>query len=85
MHVPDHAILSDRGPVGINWKASGYGPRLADLGYLMWGTFHDQESVGAVVCAYREHVDLTPDELDRFEPPEYFRKSAELFRPALAR
>ena len=30
--------MSEQGPVAINWKASGRGPRLADFAYLMWGT-----------------------------------------------
>src|SRR6201996_3110115 len=38
LHAPDHAVLSEQGPVTINWKASGRGPRLADLAYLIWGT-----------------------------------------------
>jgi hypothetical protein len=38
LHTPDHAVLTDGGPVAINWKASGRGPRLADLAYLAWGT-----------------------------------------------
>ena len=38
LHAPDHAVLSDHGPVAINWKASGRGPRLADFAYLIWGT-----------------------------------------------
>ena len=38
LHAPDHAILSEQGPVAINWKASGRGPRLADFAYLIWGT-----------------------------------------------
>ena len=38
LHAPDHAVLSEQGPVAINWKASGRGPRLADFAYLIWGT-----------------------------------------------
>ena len=38
LHAPDHAVLSEQGPVAINWKASGRGPRLADFAYLVWGT-----------------------------------------------
>jgi hypothetical protein len=37
LHAADHAVLSDQGPVAINWKASGRGPRLADFAYLIWG------------------------------------------------
>ena len=38
LHNPDHALLTDQGPVAINWKSAGRGPRLADFAYLMWGT-----------------------------------------------
>jgi Ser/Thr protein kinase RdoA (MazF antagonist) len=73
LHAPDHAILSDHGPVAINWKASGRGPRLADFAYLIWGTGlwnprrPNQECIDAAVDAYRRHVEPTDDELDRLE------------------
>lgn len=73
LHAPDHAILSGTGPVAINWKAAGRGPRLADLAYLIWGTGSweprrpDPERIAAVVDAYRRHVEPTDDELDRLE------------------
>jgi Ser/Thr protein kinase RdoA (MazF antagonist) len=73
LHAPDHAVLSEQGPVAINWKASGRGPRLADFAYLMWGTGSwnprgpNQEHIDAAVSAYRRHVEPTDDELDRLE------------------
>ncbi len=79
LHAPDHAVLSERGPVVINWKASGRGPRLADLAYLIWGTGSwnprrpNQERIDAVVNAYRRHVEPTDDELDRLEAVMYIR------------
>jgi Ser/Thr protein kinase RdoA (MazF antagonist) len=79
LHAPDHALLGARGPVAINWKASGRGPRLADLAYLIWGTgsWHprrpNQERIDAVVGAYRRHVEPTDDELDRLEALMYIR------------
>ncbi|MDQ6697735.1 MAG: aminoglycoside phosphotransferase, partial [Actinomycetota bacterium] len=57
----------------IQWKAAGRGPRLADLAYLMWGTWLNADSVKAAVGAYRRHVELTDDELDRFEAVMYVR------------
>lgn len=66
-HAPDHAIAGEQGPIVINWKASGRGPRLADLAYLMWVTWLDQDLITAGVDAYRRHVELTDDELDRLE------------------
>jgi len=79
LHAPDHAVVGDRGPVVINWKASGRGPRLADLAYLMWGTGSwkprrpNLERIDAAVNAYRRHVELTDGELDRLEAVMYIR------------
>jgi Ser/Thr protein kinase RdoA (MazF antagonist) len=71
LHAPDHALASERGPVAINWKASGRGPRLADFAYLAWGTGSwnprrpNQDWIDAAVSAYRRHVEPTEDELSR--------------------
>jgi Ser/Thr protein kinase RdoA (MazF antagonist) len=73
LHAPDHAILTGRGPVAINWKAAGRGPRLADLAYVAWGTGAwgprrpDQGRIDALVGAYRSHVEPTDEELERLE------------------
>jgi Ser/Thr protein kinase RdoA (MazF antagonist) len=79
LHAPDHAILSDQGPVAINWKASGRGPRIADLAYLIWGTGAwnprraDQERIDAAVNAYRRHIEPTDEEFERLEAVMYIR------------
>jgi len=79
LHAPDHAVLSEQGPVAINWKASGRGPRLADFAYLIWGTGSwnprrpNQERIDAAVNAYRRHVEPTGEELDRLEAVMYIR------------
>lgn len=79
LHAPDHAVLTDQGPVAINWKASGRGPRLADLAYVAWGTGAwnprrpDPERIDALVAAYRHHIDPTDEELERLEPMMYVR------------
>lgn len=79
LHAPDHTLLGDGGPVAINWKASGRGPRLADLAYLIWGTGSwrprrpDQERIAAATDAYRRHVEPTDEELDRLEAVMYIR------------
>lgn len=67
LHNPDHVLLADGGPVAINWKGAGRGPRLSDLAWLMWGTHRDTSAVDAIAAAYRRHVELTDEELDRFE------------------
>ena len=73
LHNPDHALLTDQGPVAINWKSAGRGPRVADFAYLMWGTWLNADSIDAAVNAYRRHVELTDDELDRLEAVMYVR------------
>jgi Ser/Thr protein kinase RdoA (MazF antagonist) len=79
LHAPDHAVLSKQGPIAINWKASGRGPRLADFAYLIWGSGSwnprrpNQEWIDAAVDAYRQHVEPTDDELDRLEAVMYIR------------
>jgi Ser/Thr protein kinase RdoA (MazF antagonist) len=73
LHSPDHALLTDRGVVGINWTAAGRGPRLADFAWLMWGTWLNREAITAAVDGYRRHVELTDEELDRFEGVMYIR------------
>jgi Ser/Thr protein kinase RdoA (MazF antagonist) len=77
---PDHAMIGHRGPVAINWKASGRGPRLADFAYMLWGTGDwsparraNEERVDAGVAAYRRHVEPTDEELDRLEAVMYIR------------
>ena len=79
LHAPDHAIATGQGPVAINWKASGRGPRLADFAYLIWGTGSwrprrpDRERIDAAVSAYRRHVELTDDELGQLAAVMYIR------------
>ncbi len=79
IHARDHAVLTEQGPVAISWKASGRGPRLADFAYLIWATGAwnprrpNQERINAAVNAYRRHVELTDDELDRLEAVMYIR------------
>ena len=63
---PDHAFMTDDGPVVVNWKGAGTGPRLADLGWVLWGCWSETDAI-AVTDAYRQHVQLTDEELDRLE------------------
>lgn len=74
LHNPDHAVLGEDGPVVINWKAAGRGPRLADVAYLLWGAeWGDGDGVQVAAEAYGKHVELTDDELDRLEAVMYAR------------
>ena len=61
---PDHAVMTDDGPLVVNWKGSGRGPRLADLGWVLWGCWNEADAI-PVIDAYRKHVELTGEELDR--------------------
>jgi Ser/Thr protein kinase RdoA (MazF antagonist) len=63
---PDHAVMTDSGPLVVNWKGAGIGPRLADLAWVLWGCWIQTNAI-AVVDAYRQHVQLTDEELDRLE------------------
>lgn len=71
LHAPDHALISGQGPIAINWKASGRGPRLADFAYLIWGSGAwsprrpNEEWLTAAVEGYRKHIEPTDEELDR--------------------
>lgn len=73
LHAPDHVIAGEQGPVAINWKAAGRGPRLADFAWLMWGTWGKHDWIDLAVGAYRRHVELTGDELERLEAVMYVR------------
>ncbi|MCP9274079.1 phosphotransferase enzyme family protein [Mycolicibacterium arenosum] len=79
LHAPEHAVLSAEGPVAINWKAAGRGPRLADFAYLIWGTGAwsprrpDEQCIDAAVSAYRRHIEPTDEELDRLADVMYIR------------
>ncbi|GLQ54074.1 phosphotransferase enzyme family protein [Devosia nitrariae] len=73
LHAPDHVIVGADGPVAINWKAAGWGPRLADFAWLMWGTWRNDDWINLAVGAYRQHIELTDDELKRLEAVMYIR------------
>jgi Ser/Thr protein kinase RdoA (MazF antagonist) len=73
LHAPDHVIVSGHGPVAINWKAAGRGPRLADFAWLMWGTWGKDDWINLAVGAYRRHVELTDEEFERLESVMHIR------------
>jgi hypothetical protein len=71
-HSPHHALVTERGPVMISWKAAGRGPRLVpDFCELVVGT--PKDDLAATVRAYHRHVDLTDGELDRLESTMWLR------------
>ena len=63
---PDHAVMTDDGPLVVNWKGAGRGPRLADLGWVLWGCWNEADAI-PLIDAYRRHVELTDEELDRLD------------------
>lgn len=63
---PDHAVMTGSGPLVVNWKGSGIGPRVADLGWVLWGCWNESDAI-PIIDAYRQHVELTPEELDRLD------------------
>jgi Ser/Thr protein kinase RdoA (MazF antagonist) len=65
--VPANAIqVAGGGLVIVDWAGAGRGPRLWSLAYLLWaGGVRDLRLVDAAVSHYREHVQPTPDELQR--------------------
>jgi aminoglycoside phosphotransferase (APT) family kinase protein len=63
---PDHALMTDDGPLVVNWKGAGIGPRLADLGWVLWGCWQETDAI-PIIDAYSHHVALTTEELDRLE------------------
>ena len=73
LHAPDHVIVGEYGPVAINWKAAGRGPRLADFAWLMWGTWGKDDWINLAVGAYRRHVQLTDEEFERLESVMHIR------------
>jgi Ser/Thr protein kinase RdoA (MazF antagonist) len=52
---------------------------MADLAWLLWGTGGwsprqpSNENIGAAVNAYRRHIEVTDEELDRLEAVMYIR------------
>lgn len=72
-HAPDHVLVNPDGPVAFNWSASGRGPRLADFAWLMRVSWGDPKYIEPAVHAYRRHIELTDEELDRLEAVMYIR------------
>ena len=46
---------------------------MGDLAWLLWGTHRNQAALEAIVGAYRRHIELTDEELDRLEAVMYVR------------
>ena len=72
-HAPDHVLRTEHGAVAFNWTASGRGPRLADLAWLLRVSWGEAAIIEAAVDAYSRHVELTDEEIDRLEGVMYVR------------
>ena len=63
--VRNNVVIAPGGPVLVDWTGAGTGPRLASLAGLLHSA--GPRHAAAALAGYREHVDLTPGELDRLE------------------
>ena len=63
--VRNNVVVTPGGPVLVDWTGAGTGPRLASLAGLLHSA--GPRHAAAVLAGYREHVELTPGELDRLE------------------
>jgi Ser/Thr protein kinase RdoA (MazF antagonist) len=72
-HAPDHVLRTEHGAVAFNWTASGRGPRLADLTWLLRVSWGDPKLIQPAVEAYSRHVDITDEEVERLEGVMYIR------------
>ena len=62
--VPEHVIAGPDGPTLIHWQGSGRGPRVVELAFLLWQA-ENLADVETIITAYRQHVELTSEELER--------------------
>jgi Ser/Thr protein kinase RdoA (MazF antagonist) len=78
--APSNVITSDSGElVIVDWSGSGFGPRAASLGFLLWAAGHrSMAQVEFVARGYVKHVSLTELELEKMV-------GAVLFRPLVLR
>jgi Ser/Thr protein kinase RdoA (MazF antagonist) len=63
--VRNNVVGTPGGPVLVDWTGAGIGPRLASLAGLLHSA--GPRHAPAALAGYREHVGLTPAELDRAE------------------
>jgi Ser/Thr protein kinase RdoA (MazF antagonist) len=63
--VRNNVVVTPDGPVFVDWTGAGTGPRLASLAGLLHSA--GPRHAADVLAGYREHVGLTPEELDRAE------------------
>jgi hypothetical protein len=63
---PFNAIQRSDGKITVvGWAASGRAPRLATLGWHLYGTGGKSDQIDAIVRGYSRHVRLTEEELER--------------------
>jgi Ser/Thr protein kinase RdoA (MazF antagonist) len=63
--VRNNVVVTPAGPVFVDWAGAGTGPRLASLAGLLHSA--GPRYAADALTGYREHIDLTPEELDRAE------------------
>ena len=63
--VRNNVVVTPGGPVLVDWTGAGTGPRLASLAGLLHSA--GPRHAAAALAGYREHIELTAEELDRLE------------------
>ena len=63
--VRNNVVVTPGGPVLLDWTGAGTGPRLASLAGLLHSA--GPRHAAAALVGYREHIELTAEELGRLE------------------
>jgi Ser/Thr protein kinase RdoA (MazF antagonist) len=63
--VRNNVVVTPAGPVLLDWTGAGTGPRVASLAGLLHSA--GPRHAAAALAGYREHVELTAEELGRLE------------------
>ena len=63
--VRSNVVVTPGGPVLLDWAGAGTGPRLASLAGLLHSA--GPRHAAAALVGYREHIELTAEELGRLE------------------
>lgn len=66
--VPVNLIVTAAGPALVDWTGTGWAPRLASLGWLLWAAASLGDScLDAAIAGYRTIIQPDPSEVSRLE------------------